>query len=202
MRKTHFPRWIVMGLVAFFAVLMPDMQCSAAEFTADMTINAGGHVMEGKIFVKGHNYRQEMNTMGQKQVMIFDGNKQTGWILMPSANMYMDLPKLTEGNSPVTDPKELEKKATKKYLGEETINGHKCKKYLFVFKDSPGTKMTQWISTRLEYPIKMIVEGQRGRMVREIKNIKETSVSNSLFAVPAGYQKMSLPGLPKLNLNQ
>ena len=71
-----------------------------------------------------------------------------------------------------------------------------------MFKDSPGTQMTQWVSTRLEYPIRMIVEGQHGRMVREIKNIKETAVSNALFTVPQGYQKMSIPGMPGMNLNQ
>jgi hypothetical protein len=202
MRKKHCLRWIVTCLTAFFTTLVLAIPCPAAEFTADMTINAAGQIMQGKIFVKGHSYRQEMNAMGQKQVMIFDGNKETGWILMPEAHMYMDLPKLTRGNNPETNPEELEKKATKKYLGEETINGHKCKKYLFVFKDSPGTQMTQWISTRLEYPIKMIVEGQHGQMIREIKNIKETSVSNTLFTVPEGYQKMSLPSMPGMNLNQ
>ena len=202
MRKKHCVRWIMICLAVFFVAFVLEMPCPAAEFTADMTINAGGQVMKGKIFVKGHRYRQEMNAMGQKQVMIFDGNKEAGWILMPDAHMYMDLPKMTQGDNPQVDPKELEKKATKKYLGEETVNGHKCKKYLFVFKDSPGTQMTQWISTSLEYPIRMIVEGQHGRMVREIKNIKETAVSNALFTVPQGYQKMSIPGMPGMNLNQ
>jgi outer membrane lipoprotein-sorting protein len=202
MRKKHCVRWIMICLAVFFVAFVLEMPCPAAEFTADMTINAGGQVMKGKIFVKGHRYRQEMNAMGQKQVMIFDGNKEAGWILMPDAHMYMDLPKMTQGDNPQVDPKELEKKATKKYLGEEAVNGHKCKKYLFVFKDSPGTQMTQWVSTRLEYPIRMIVEGQHGRMVREIKNIKETAVSNALFTVPQGYQKMSIPGMPGMNLNQ
>ncbi len=49
----------------------------------------------------------------------------------------------------------------------------------------------------------MIVEGQKGHMVREIKNIKETKLSNSLFTVPAGYQKMSIPaGMSGTNQNQ
>jgi hypothetical protein len=59
--------------------------------------------------------------------------------------------------------------------------------------------MTQWISTKLQYPVKMIIEGQKGRMVRELKNIKETKLSKSLFQLPAGYQKMNIPGMSGSN---
>ncbi len=199
MDTRHPMKRIIPFLAVFFTVLMLSVPCLAAEFTGDMTINTGGQVMQGKIFVKGHDYRQEMSVMGQKQVMIFSGDKKTGWIVMPDTHMYMDIPKMSQANNPQTDPEQLDKNTTKKYLGKEKINGYKCKKYSYVFKDSSGTKMTQWISTKLEYPVKMIVEGPQGKMVREIKNIKETKLSNSLFAVPAGYQKMNIPGMSGMN---
>ena len=199
MEKKHPKKWIITCISFFLTALLLTAPCLAAEFTADMTMNAGGQMMQGKVFVKGQNYRQEMDTMGQKQVMIFSGDKKTGWIVMPDTHMYMDIPKMSQANNPQTDPEQLDKNTTKKYLGKEKINGYKCKKYSYVFKDSSGTKMTQWISTKLEYPVKMIVEGPQGKMVREIKNIKETKLSNSLFAVPAGYQKMNIPGMSGMN---
>jgi outer membrane lipoprotein-sorting protein len=199
MEKKHPKKWIITCISFFLTALLLTAPCLAAEFTADMTMNAGGQMMQGKVFVKGQNYRQEMDTMGQKQVMIFNGDKGTGWVVMPAAHMYMPMPKYGPGNAAQADPKELEKKATKKYLGKETINGYKCKKYSFVYKDSSGTKMTQWISTKLQYPVKMIIEGQKGRMVRELKNIKETKLSKSLFQLPAGYQKMNIPGMSGSN---
>ena len=193
MDKKYQTKWIFICIAIFLTGTLLSIPCLAAEFTADMTMKAGGQVMQGKIFVKGTSYRQEMNTMGQKQIMIFDGDKKTGWMVMPAMRMYMPLPKYDAGSTAMTDPDALDKKTTKKYLGKEKINGYKCKKYHFVFKDSSGTKMTQWISTKIEYPIKMIIEGPRGRMVREIKNIKEINLSNSLFKVPAGYKKMNMP---------
>ena len=199
MDKKYQTKWIITCLVVFLMAFLLTAPCLAAEFTADMTMNAGGQVMHGKVFVKGHSYRQEMDAMGRKQIMIFDGDKRTGWMVMPAANMYMPLPKFGHGNSAMTDPDELDKKTTKKYVGKEKINGYTCKKYHFVFKDSPGTKMTQWISTKLEYPIKMIMESKKGRVVRELKNIKQTKLSNSLFKVPAGYQKMNIPGMSGSN---
>ncbi|MBW2095985.1 MAG: DUF4412 domain-containing protein [Deltaproteobacteria bacterium] len=199
MDKKYQTKWIITCMAIFLTAALLSTPCLAAEFTADVTTKAGGQVMHGKIFVKGHSYRQEMNAMGQKQVMIFNGDKKTGWIVMPAAHMYMPLPKYGPGNAAQTDPEELEKKATKKYLGKEKMNGYKCKKYRFIYKDSSGTKMTQWISTRLKYPVKMIIEGPQGRMEREIKNIKETKLSNSLFKVPAGYQKMNMPGMSGMN---
>jgi len=195
MDKKYHVKWIITCIAIFMTAVLFSTPCLAAEFTADLTTKTGGQVMNGKIFVKGHSYRQEINVMGQKQIMIFNADKGTGWIVMPAANMYMPMPKHGPGNAAQTDLKELDKKATKKYLGKETVNGYKCKKYRFVFKDSPGTRMTQWISPKLEYPVKMIVEGRHGRMVREIKNIKQTKLSNSLFKVPAGYQKMNIPGM-------
>jgi len=45
----------------------------------------------------------------------------------------------------------------------------------------------------------MIIESPQGGMVRELKNIKETKLSNSLFTLPAGYQKMNIPGMSGTN---
>lgn len=199
MEKKHPKKWIITCISFFLTALLLTAPCLAAEFTADMTMNAGGQMMQGKVFVKGLSYRQEMDAMGQKQIMIFNADKKTAWIVMPAAHMYMPMPAYSETIPAQQDPKELEKKATRKYLGKEKISGYNCKKYHYVFKNSSGTKMTQWISTKIEYPIKMIVEGPQGNMMRELKNIKETKLSDSLFQLPEGYQKMDMPGMSGTN---
>ncbi len=45
--------------------------------------------------------------------------------------------------------------------------------------------------------IKMDSEGSPFKMSSEYKNIKEESVPDSLFELPAGYAKISIPGLKK-----
>jgi outer membrane lipoprotein-sorting protein len=55
--------------------------------------------------------------------------------------------------------------------------------------------MTQWIARELNYPIKILYEGQQGKMTMEYKNIKQGGLSDTLFSVPSDYQKMSMPGM-------
>jgi outer membrane lipoprotein-sorting protein len=55
-----------------------------------------------------------------------------------------------------------------------------------------------WISEKLNFPIKTEMEGSSGSMSMEYKNIQEKKIPDSLFNVPAGYQKMSMPSMPKM----
>ena len=47
----------------------------AAEFSADMVQRTAQEVFKGKVFVKGNNFRQEINMKGEKQVTIFRQDK-------------------------------------------------------------------------------------------------------------------------------
>jgi hypothetical protein len=53
----------------------------------------------------------------------------------------------------------------------------------------------QWVSKKLKILIKMESEGSPLKMSTEYKNIKEESVPDSVFEVPAGYTKTVIPGL-------
>jgi outer membrane lipoprotein-sorting protein len=58
--------------------------------------------------------------------------------------------------------------------------------------------MTQWFSKKLNFPIKMEMDGPSGHVTTEYKNIKENGLSSSLFEIPAGYQKMPMPAMPSM----
>jgi len=171
---------------------------NAAEFSADMIQKSPMGNSEGKVFVKGQNIRHEMAMGGQKQIMIFQKKKGVALVLMPEMKMYMEIPAGgQQGTAPPT-PEEMENMAEKKYLGQEKVNGYKCKKYLFTPSDPSVGTTTMWISNKLNFPIKTEMKSSSGPMIMEYKNIQEKKVPDSLFNLPAGYKKMSMPSMPKM----
>ena len=117
---------------------------------------------------------------------------------MPDLRMYMEMSAGGQENIAPPTPEEMENMAEKKYLGEEKVNGYKCKKYRFTPRDPSVGATTMWISKKLNFPIKTEMKGSSGPMSMEYKNIQEKKIPDSLFNVPAGYQKMSMPTMPKM----
>jgi outer membrane lipoprotein-sorting protein len=66
---------------------------------------------------------------------------------------------------------------------------------LITYKNKSMSKMTQWISENLNYPIKMVYHSSYGDMHTEYKNINEGRVKDSVFEIPKGYKKMTMPGM-------
>lgn len=171
---------------------------NAAEFSADMIQKSPMGNTNGKVFVKGENLRQEMNMGGQNQIMIFQKEKGVVWILMPGQRMYMEMAAGGEQSMAPPTLEEMEKMGDKKYLGEEKVNGYKCKKFSYTSNDPSVGTTTMWISKKLNFPIKTEMEGSSGPMSMEYKNIQEKKLPESLFKIPAGYQKMSMPSMPNM----
>jgi hypothetical protein len=151
---------------------------------------------KGKMYLKEDNIRQEMNISGEKQITIFRKDKGVVWILMPGQMMYMEMMAGSHKNITPIDPDELEKIGKKKIIGKETVNGYMCSKYHITFNDPSMGAATYWISEKLNFPVKMEMDGPSGPMVMEYRNIQEKTVSDSLFNIPSGYQKMSMPIMP------
>ena len=184
---------IVLAGVSFFALLG---SAYAAEFSADMVQTMPQGVYEGKFFMKGNNFRQEMDMQGQEQITIFREDKGVVWVLMPEAKMYMEMSsQAQEENVPQIDQEKIEHMAEKKFLGKETVNGYACETYQYIYHDKSMGTMTQWFSKKLNFPIKMETHGPSGHTTTEYKNISEKSLSNALFEIPAGYSKMGMPGM-------
>ena len=171
---------------------------NAAEFSADMIQKSPMGNSEGKVFVKGEKFRQEMNIGGEKQIMIFQKDKGVVWVLMPEQRMYMEMTAGGHQDMAPPTPEEMENMAEKKYLGQEKINGYKCKKYIFTPRDPSVGTTTMWISNKLNIPIKTEMKSSAGPISMEYKNMQEKKIPDSLFTLPAGYRKMSMPMMPKM----
>jgi outer membrane lipoprotein-sorting protein len=179
-------------LTALVSVLALSGLAVAAEFSADITQKMGQEVQKGKIFIKGNKMRMEF----EDGISIMDLATGKTITLQPEEKMYMELPGAGPMPSADESDKDLSKIATKKHVGTEKISGYKCDKYLITYHDKAMGKMTQWHAKKLNYPIKVFHQGPQGDMLVEYTNIKEGGVSDSLFKIPSGYQKMSLPSIP------
>ena len=116
-------------------------------------------------------------------------------MLQQANKIYMEMPIDAASSIPHMSETDFEKIAHKQPLGNEKINGYDCDKYEIIYHDTSMGTLIQWISKRLHYPIKMIYNGPQGDLVTEYRKIKEGGVKNSLFQVPAGYNKMEIPGM-------
>lgn len=196
-KKIGLKRVMVLGI--FISSIVLSSMASAAEFSADLIIDNPQGKFAGKVYIKGDKIRQEILKEDMKQVVILRLDKGVTWTLMPENKMYMEISAI---GKEATDP-EIEEKikdmAEKKSLGKEKVNGYVCEKYQYIYHDKSLGVLTQWLSKRLNYPIKTEHKAEAYNMVTEYKNIKEERIPDSLFEVPSGYQKMQLPMMPGMS---
>lgn len=180
---------VVLGMVLALGLVFAG-SVLAVELTADMIMKQGNTTQNGEMAMKGDKVRFQMK--GQKEYTITRMDKKVTWMVMPSEKAYMEM-----AFDPTKSPKVEEKQkgeVDRKLVGSETIDGHPTKKYEVTVKDERGTtKLYQWMATDLNFPIKTAAVD--GSWSQEYRNIKK-SAPDSLFEVPAGYQKMAMPSMP------
>jgi hypothetical protein len=72
-------------------------------------------------------------------------------------------------------------------VGNESVNGYETVRWDYT--SSAGVRTRAWLSTRLRFPIK--TQDDDGSSM-EFSNIAEGPQPASLFAIPAGYQKVDI----------
>lgn len=165
----------------------------ATEFSADtVTILNGGEKVTGKLYYKPDRFRMEMNTQ-EDMIMITRIDRKVAWNIMPAMKMYMEMP-FDLKNRPMVEDK-FEGETERKLIGSETFDGHPTKKYLITYKSGNRTEQVyQWIATDMNFPLKTAATD--GAWIQEFRNVRIGSQTNSLFEIPAGYQKMEMPQMP------
>jgi Domain of unknown function (DUF4412) len=168
----------------------------AMEFSADMVSSSQGHTTTSKVFVKGQKFRMEPK--GQPTYSIMRQDKQVVWMVMPDQKSYMEM-KPNPSQQPRTEEK-VRGEVSRKLLGPETIDGHPTQKYEVTYTEGGKTdKMFQWMATDIKFPVKMAAVD--GSWTMEYRNINTGTQADSLFELPSGYKKMtmpSMPGMPKM----
>ncbi len=169
----------------------------SADVKMDMGKGPDGRPMifPGKVYFSGGKERRETVTFGHKSIIIWRRDKGVSWILMPDRKMYMEQRGGTEKEDPGRMMREGNVKLTK--LGSERVNGMATTKYKIEVVDKKGRPFEGhlWV-TNQKVPVRM--EGtSKGTLFRiDYTNIKIGKQDARLFEIPAGYERVAIPGMP------
>lgn len=192
-RKTLTTLTLALTMMLFLAPIA-GTSALALDYCADMMITSEGRpaapVM--KTCTKGTKIRHEIKQGGMQMIIIYRPDKKITWTLMPMMKSYMEMPYNEQEveNSPQNwreDYSALKKNA--KLMGTETVNGVVCEKFVM---GKQGQELIYWVSKKDKLPIRIV----SGTTTIDYKNIHTGDIPDSLFEIPAGYNKMNLPVMP------
>jgi outer membrane lipoprotein-sorting protein len=136
--------------------------------------------------VKNRNDDMEgMASMGfDKQVTLVRPDKQATYLVYPGLKAYCEVPKKTSSDD--------QSKSEWKELGQDTVDGHPCMKYLVTTTNADGTteESTAWKATDLkDFVIQTVTVSGGDTTTLTFKNIKFDKPAAALFELPADYTK-------------
>jgi hypothetical protein len=172
---------------------------SAAEYSADWTMETEMGAMKAKVNHAANKERREMNQGGDPMIMITRQDKKLAWNLMPSQRMYMEMNLAAGADSGKKGADVGDYDFEQTVVGEETVNGMRTTKSKIVMKPRKpdGKKMGGFMwATKDGIMVKLDAIGVDGdkkmRMKMELTNIKVGKQDPALFEVPAGYTKLDM----------
>lgn len=180
---------------------MSYMKAGEKDFTSDLVMTSvfkkenREMVIHGKLAKRGENFRTDIDMSRAmedqekgmpsglyKTTMISQGKTRKNYTLYPDLKKYMDI-KVIEDDAE-------EPKVTRKKLGEEVVDGHKCDKYQVELTDTDGKPFQGliWEAKDLDgFVIRTEFEDGSSRQTMELKNVKLVTPPASLFEVPKDY---------------
>lgn len=166
-----------------------------AEFSADLKIKQPDKEYEFKYYAQDNLYRLEKLTGQYRILVIADRKLDITWALDPEKKAYIELKGLDAVFfNPIRAWEETRKRNTnKKQVGTETILGYLCEKYTYTYPEKKEPSVEGWYSPKLNQFIRQMVHYGHGDGLLEMTNIVEAPQDDSLFKVPADYQREKPP---------
>lgn len=161
------------------------------EFSADAQVETEENKLNTKVFFKHDKLRDELQMGGQKMVTIQRFDLDKSWVLL-GQGMYMEN-RLGESQQ-APEYKLIEKSV----VGEEVVNGMQTTKYKTVYEGPRGKfgGFTWLNADNIAVKGFMLSEenGQKQRIMFELRNIQVGTQDDALFEVPAGSRKLDMGG--------
>jgi len=174
----------------------------AAEFSADLIRADEDNDKEtSRVYVKGDLRREDIMDEGEVEGwVIYRPDKGVMWHVSPDDDMYVEVPLDIGGDDIVEQVNRLEGSTTMKALGMEKLHGFDCEKTQYKYHEGGQGGVMVWYSKALDYPIRIVQQDLAGNAMQtvEIKNVDQAAVPASMFDIPAGYEKMTIPTMPEM----
>ena len=188
------------ALATFIFFGTASLSASAAEFKATVSYRTPEKAESFPLSVKGLKSRMDRSVDGRETVIIVDQERGTVQGLDVQERKYAQFPLVSfQAGFLLSMPSIIAGTAAQsgmetKPLGTEMVSGYSCEKFAIVSKDDPTfTFITYWVSQKLNFPLKIDVNG--GTDV-ELTKIQEGPVEDTVFQVPSGYTLAEAPEPP------
>ncbi len=190
-------------LLFFMIILSLTPSLVHADYTAKqfITIIKGNfgrqrNIFESKLFTKGKKLRMEIEMQGRRSIAISRGDKNPPvfWTLMPDEKMYMETSE--QGGISGHISNETKKDYEKVFLAKEYVAGIMTNKFKLAWKDPDGQRRTgmAWEAIDLNNaPIRQEFFNKNEHVLIQLANVKVKELAPSLFEIPEGYKKISVP---------
>jgi len=177
------------GAIIFCLALLVTGTALALDFSADMVSSVkGGGSFTGKIFVAKDKVRMDM--AGSTTITRMD--KDVAWVLMPQQRIYMEQP--LDVDKVVVAAEKVPGEIERTSLGSDTIDGRPANKYKIAYTSKgERAEVFQWVDSASGIPVKTV--SMDGNWSMEYKNLSTGAQDASLFEIPAGYNKFSIPNM-------
>ena len=186
-------RVITAGIGVALGMCLVGAEAQAFSAAYDQKVTQGSQVVNGKVTMKDEMFRMEATVDGQTAVTI--RNASGIYTYMPKEGMAMKMPGLDPSQQPVQhadDYQQYLQERQAERIGADTFDGHPCEVYRFTDPAIQGTT-TAWVWTEKQFPIKMEIDGPKGKTVIELTNIQlGMAVQDAMFELPAGVQVMDM----------
>jgi len=175
-------------LLTFIVVLGCFKETAILTFSADMIQRVNNRRMEGKIFVKGNEYRMDIVENGEELSILVDRESGKLKVIVHSqkvAQEYLNTSEKSLNNNPFENFKYQLEIGSADTIGSEIINGYECLK--IEVSNENRKILTAWISNKLNWPVKIETADKPHKDV-DLSNIKEGEIVEAdFFKVPEEY---------------
>lgn len=179
--------WMILFLVGMLLVAGSSV-VFAQSFSADVVFKSDKEVTTGKMYAAAQKMRMDMQGM----ITITRLDKKLVWMIMPEEKMYMEMP-IRPGNY-VPSAEAMEGEVERVLIGSDTVDGKAASKYrVTVSTEGKKDSFYQWMATDSGFPVKMAALDDSWS--QEYRNLVIGEPAAALFEPPAGYTKMSMPGM-------
>ncbi|HEC65303.1 MAG TPA: DUF4412 domain-containing protein [bacterium] len=194
MLKKFHRIFLVAGILIIFFCF--SFVLLGAEFRADLKIKQPDEEYEFQYYAQDSLYRLEKLTGEDRILIIADRELDITWALNPEEKAYIEL-KGTDAAffNPVRAWEAIRESLNEERVGTETVLGYLCEKYTYAYPEQKEPSAEGWYSPELNQFIRQIVYygGGQGDGLLEMTNIIEAPQDDSLFKVPADYQREKSP---------
>jgi len=160
----------------------------ALDFSADVISYSRRAAANGKIFVTKDKVRMEL----PGAVTITRMDKEIAWVLMPDQGMYME--QKFNPSAVAASAEKVPGEIARTYVSDDVIDGKNTKKYRITYVDAgQETSIFQWIDPATSIPLR--TAALDGSWSVEYKNLKTEPQPETLFEIPEGYKKFSIPNM-------